>query len=128
MKRSQNFIALRELRDHIRIAELQDIEDDPSLYAFMRLVELFQEFELPVEHVGKICIRVDASFFESKAFSNEILVSLVQNAKNFYIMILDRVQDKRVASQILGDYLDQNAELDWYDYFSENTFDNDDEL
>ena len=116
MKRSHNFVALRALRDDIRIAELQDIEDDPSLYAFMRLVELFQEFELPVEHVGKIRIHVDASFFESKAFSNEILVSLVMNAKNFYAMILDRVQDEKVASQIFGDYMDQTAELCWYNY------------
>lgn len=118
-KRSQNFIALRELRDDMRILELQDIEDSPTLFAFSRLMELFQEFEVPVECVGNVKISVNENFFESKKLAEEILVAITKYCKNVYTIISDRVQDEEVAKKIFGDFLARNSGLYWYGLIDE---------
>ena len=118
-KRSQNFIALRELRDEMRILELQDIEDNAHLYVFARFMELFQEFEVPVECVGNMNIQVSNEFFESKKLAEEIMVSITKQCKNVYTIILDRVQDEEVAKKILSDFISKNSGLCWFGLIEE---------
>lgn len=116
-ERSPNTIALREFRDSVRILELQDPEENPNLFLFLRFLELFQEFHLPVEHVGKLRLNVTEEFFEDKKLANEIIVSMVRHFKNGYNLILERVNNEVVASQIFGDWLSVHkyCGILWYD-------------
>ena len=113
--KSKNYLALRQYRDTLDNMAAQDVNDNPSLFIFMRLVELFQEFDLPVEHVGKIHVGVGLGFFESKKLALDIVDSYVQYCANIYHIILERVNDKEKASQIFGDFIDNNCALHWYE-------------
>lgn len=114
MKRTQNCIALRELRDEIQVAACQDSDEDPSLFVFVRLMRLFHEYKLPMEHVGKIKVQVDEHFFESKKITFQILDAIAQYCKARYDVILSQVGgDEELASKIFGDYLTYNTTLYW---------------
>ena len=114
MKRTKNFIALRELRDEILTASCMDPEDDPSLFVFVRLMRLFHEYQLPMEHVGKINVQVDEKFFESKKITFQILDAVVKYCRARYDVILSQVGgDEELASKIFGDYLTYNTNLYW---------------
>ena len=126
-KKSENYNQLRQLRDWSVYLLCQEPEENPSLFVFNRFIQLFQEFDLPVQHVGKIDVTVDASFFESKQFANDILYNMVEYFRKIYDMILENVGgNKEVADQIFGDYLDVNIDgLEWVNDNSSSSIDND---
>lgn len=128
-ERSPNTIALRELRDSIRILELQEPEENPNLFLFLRFLELFQEFHLPVEHVGKLRLNVTEEFFENKKHANEIVVAMVRHFKNGYNLILERVKNEEIASQIFGDWLSVHkyGGILWYSGIEDDFYEDDDD-
>jgi len=135
MKRSPNVIALRQYRDALHMASLQEVDADPVLFVMSRLIQLFLEFDLPVEVVGAIEINIDSSFFENKKFADEILYYFVQNCKKLYDMIYNHVwtgyedhvdEAKKIAATIFGDFLAQGPCIEWgWDYDYEEDSDDD---
>jgi hypothetical protein len=125
--KSQNFVALRGYRDSMQMLSIQEIEDNPSLFVFMRLVELFQEFDLPVEQAGKIDVQVGNDFFEDKKMANDIILAYVKYCEHIYTMLCERVKDKEKVSQIFGDFVGSYG-LYWYGVpeISPEEFDEDD--
>lgn len=114
MKPTPNVVALRELRDQIHIQSLKDVDEDPNTMVFCRLLELFQEFELPVEVIGAIYIDVHPAFFENNKFAFDIMLYIVQDCKRIYDLICERVQDEDKCLQIFKDYVNRNISLTWY--------------